>query len=308
MATITVVVATHNRRERLLGCVAALTSLPDQVQIIVVDNASDDGSADAVQARFGTAKVIRLRTNRGAVARNIGVEAATTPIVAFADDDSGWLPGSLAAAAQLFDVYPRLGLIAARVHVGAERRIDPICHAMARASAGTDDDLPGPNVLGFLAFAAVVRRTAFLGVGGFDDIVFFMGEEDRVAYDLQRDHWGLSYCAEIVAVHDPAVAGAAARRERQLLAARNRALTFWMRRPIGPAIAATAALVGRTAFHRRDWPYLDQFRLRFPGAIRARRSPCTTVEKRLRRANRPSVDQSFAGLSEWAGARSRTRI
>ena len=48
--------------------------------------------------------------------------------------------------------------------------------AEALTSAPSRPDLPGPRILGFVAYAAVVRRDAFLAAGGFDRVVFFAGE------------------------------------------------------------------------------------------------------------------------------------
>src|SRR3954447_12588061 len=93
---ITVVVATRNRRDRLME------TLPRHAApVILVDNGSDDGSPDAVAAAYPHVTVIRLGENRGAAARNVGVQLARTPYVAFADDDSYWAPGSLRQAAKL---------------------------------------------------------------------------------------------------------------------------------------------------------------------------------------------------------------
>lgn len=101
---------------------------------------------------------------------------------------------------------------------------------MARAPLGREADLPGPSVLGFLACAAVVRREAFLGVGGFDDVVFFPGEEERVALDLAAAGWGLAYVEEVVAHHLPSSARSTPV-QRQALIERNGVLTALMRRP-----------------------------------------------------------------------------
>ena len=48
-----------------------------------------------------------------------------------------------------------------------------------------------------------MRRDAFLSVGGFDPVLFFMGEEDVVAYDLARRGWGLAYCGDVIALLQP---------------------------------------------------------------------------------------------------------
>jgi hypothetical protein len=58
-------------------------------------------------------------------------------------------------------------VLAARVLVGPDRRRDPVCDEMAHSPLGRAADLPGPSVLGFIACGAVVRRSAFLEVGGF---------------------------------------------------------------------------------------------------------------------------------------------
>ena len=91
--TSTVVVASQNRREELL------TTLPrHEAPVVLVDNASTDGTAEAVRAAHPEVTVIALDRNVGARARTVGVRRAGTPFVAFADDDSWWAPGDLARA------------------------------------------------------------------------------------------------------------------------------------------------------------------------------------------------------------------
>jgi glycosyltransferase involved in cell wall biosynthesis len=143
---VTVVVATRNRWPDLEQ------SLPrHEAAVILVDNGSTDGTPERVRERFPHVEVVELPHNQGAVARNIGVRRASTPYVAFADDDSWWAPGALARAAGLFDEHPRLALLAARMLVGPAERPDPVCELMATSPLGRDPDLPGPSVLGFLA-------------------------------------------------------------------------------------------------------------------------------------------------------------
>jgi GT2 family glycosyltransferase len=111
--------------------------------------------------------VVGLRRNRGGAARTVGARLVDSPYVAFSDDDSWWAPGALGQAAELLDRHPRLAVLAARVLVGPDRRRDPVCDEMAHSPLGRAADLPGPSVLGFIACGAVVRRSAFLEVGGF---------------------------------------------------------------------------------------------------------------------------------------------
>ena len=219
---VTLVVATRDRCERLME------SLPQHpAPVILVDNGSSDGTPGEVRRRVPEVDVVEMGENRGAVARNVGVERARTPYVAFADDDSWWAPGALERAADLLDEHPRTALLAARVVVGPDQRLDPISAEMA-ASPLPPADL-GPSILGFLACAVVVRRDAFLAVGGFDDAIFFFGEEERVALDLAAAGWQLAYVEELVAHHHPSPSPESS--GRQALALRNRVLTAVMRRP-----------------------------------------------------------------------------
>jgi GT2 family glycosyltransferase len=124
-------------------------SLPrHQAPVILVDNGSSDGTPDLVRKKFPHVTVVELGRNHGAVARNVGVELAETDVVAFADDDSWWEPGSLEKAVELFNVHPRLGLVAAQVLVGEDSRSDPVCELMRDSPLPRQEDLPGPSILG----------------------------------------------------------------------------------------------------------------------------------------------------------------
>lgn len=282
MTRLTVVIVTRNRRPGLLRTLRRLEGLPERPPIIVVDNGSSDGTVTAVGEEHPGVRVVPLDRNRGAVARNIGVDLARTPYVAFSDDDSWWEPGALRRAAELFDAHPRLGLIAARVLVGAERVPDPINVAMAASPLPGDPDLPGPSVLGFLGCAAIVRRRAFLDAGGFNALLFFVGEERLLAYDLAATDWCRCYVPEIVAVHEPSTLRPPARSRRRT-ELRNLVLTAWMRRPLTVALRATARM-GTEAVRDPDaGAALLAAALRMPAALAQRRRVPATVESGIRR-------------------------
>jgi GT2 family glycosyltransferase len=221
---VTIVIATRDGRDELAR------SLPRHAgPVILVDNGSADGTPAAVRASHPQVDVVELGANHGAPARNVGVERAATPYVAFADDDSWWAPGALDRAADALDGHPRLALVAARVLVGDDGRLDAVSAAMAEAPLGPGPGLPGPPVLGFLACGAVVRRDAFLAAGGFDDVTFFFGEEERVALDLAARGWALAYVPSVVAHHHPSPVRN--RDGRRALAVRNRLLLAVQRLP-----------------------------------------------------------------------------
>jgi GT2 family glycosyltransferase len=260
LADVTIVVASRNRRNRLLRSLGE-----HRAPVILVDNGSDDGTPDAVAAAYPDVHVVRLDDNLGAAARNLGVELAATPYVAFADDDSHWEEGSLRRAVELFRAYPRVGLLAASVLVGPAGRLDPISAYMDTAPLGTRPDLPGPSVLGFLACSAVVRREAFLAVGGFAPRLLVYGEEALLAMDLAAAGWGLSYVPELRVRHHPGPENRNAE-ARARWEVRNRLLTAWLRRParVGVRAALDAMRTGtgraalRSALREAGWVLRDR--------------------------------------------------
>jgi GT2 family glycosyltransferase len=235
---------TRNRRQSVLRTLDHLAALPEKPPVIVVDNGSRDATVAAVRAHRVGARVVRAGRNTGALGRNVAVRYATTPYVAFSDDDSWWAPGALDTAADLLDAYPRLGLVAARTLVGPDDLDDPLNSVLADSPLPPAPDLPGRPVLGFLACAAVVRRRAFLDVGGYHRVLFFGGEETLLAYDLAAGGWGVTYEPSVTAHHHP---DPVTRPGRSAVQRRNALLTVWLRRPVTVALRRTAHLTAAAA-------------------------------------------------------------
>jgi len=279
-AVMSVVIATRDRGAELARTLRLLTALPDRPQVVVVDNASSDGTAAMVAADFPQVLLIRLAANAGAAARNVGVRAAGTRYVAFSDDDSWWERGSLDAAAQILDDHPRLGLVAATTLVGPDREPDPVNALMAASPLPVRPDLPGPPVRGFLACASVVRRAAFLDAGGFHPLLFFSGEEALLAMDLAARGWECCHVAELCAVHEPSQARPPG--GRRVIELRNTLLTAWLRRRVPVAASETARLARMAAHDLEARAAFGAALRRLPRALALRRPVPAGVERELR--------------------------
>lgn len=282
---VTAVVLTHGRCAEVLRTVARLRR---EVAVVVVDNGSRDDTAAALRARFRDVDLVRLPRNVGAAGRNAGLARAATPYVALCDDDTWWVPGALARAADVLDVHPSLAVLTARVLVGADERLDATCARMAESPLQATAGLPGRPILGFLAGASVVRRDAVLDAGGFEARLFLGGEEELLALDLAAAGWALAYLSELVVHHYPSPRRDVAERRRLLL--RNALWCAWLRLP--PAIA-----LQRTAAVLRAHGRLDGELLRALGAtVRG-----TSWVLRRRRAVPPAVVAALRTLEAATG-------
>jgi GT2 family glycosyltransferase len=225
---------THNRAREVLRSLEQLTRLPEKPRILVVDNGSTDGTAAEVAGRFQDVEVLEAGANLGASARTLGVRHVDAPYVAFCDDDTWWEPGSLRRAADLFDAQPRLAIITARILVGPDHKEDPICEELSNSPLSREPGMPGPPLLGFLAGASVVRRSAFLEAGGFEPRFFIGGEEELLAADLAARGFWICYVPELLVHHHPSPQRDS--RARRATMIRNALWFTWLRRPLVSAV------------------------------------------------------------------------
>jgi GT2 family glycosyltransferase len=244
-----IVITSRDRRSRLLGTLARLDALGEGWPVTVVDDGSVDATSAAVASAHPEVTLLRLDASRGAAARNLGVHRSSAPYVAFCDDDSGWAPDALARAVGILDDAPTVGALAARVLTGRSRQPDPICEQLAASPLSGWAGLPGPRVLGFLACGAVVRREAFLAVGGFHPRFGIGGEEELLAIDLAVRGWWCCYVPEVVAIHEPA--RRSSRGAREVRQVRNALWTAALRRPLRPMVRRAIDILGSPAAEGR---------------------------------------------------------
>lgn len=143
-------------------------------------------------------------------------------------------------------------------------------------------------MFGFLARGAVVRRGAFLEVGGFHPLIFFGGEETLLAYDLAAMGWGVSYCPEVVAHHHP---GPSSRNdERTAVMRRNELIGCWLRRPLPLAARRTAGLLTEAGRDPVARAALGGLLAGLPAALWQRRPLPPWVEEAARRVDEQRTD------------------
>lgn len=277
------VIASRDRSPELAGVLERLldtTTCP----IVLVDNASEDDSVEMgrrLAARSGgRLQVVALTDNLGAVGRNVGVDRCSTPFVAFCDDDSWWEPDATTIAEEVFDAHPTVAVLAGRTVVWPQRSDDPMVELLASSPLGHDPRLPGPSILGFLACSAMVRKEAFVAVGGFSPILHFRGEERLLAWDLAAQGWDLCFCPRLVAHHHPSVVRPPSSSQRAR-STRNDVLTTWLRRPVRECVTAGMAFARAAAGDEAHGRALGEAIRLLPSVVRERRRLPAEVEASL---------------------------
>jgi GT2 family glycosyltransferase len=185
--TITFLISTYNRRDVLLNTLAQLTKFRDDgaidSEIILVDNASKDGTPDAVSALFPTIRVIRQTCNRGPCAKNAGLPFARGEFIVFLDDDSYPRDGTISRMIQHFRADPKLGAAVFDIVL----------------PDGSHECSAYPTV--FIGCGTGFRRAALEEVGGLPTDYFMAAEEYDLSLRLLNAGWRIQRLDDLVAVH-----------------------------------------------------------------------------------------------------------
>jgi len=116
---VSVVVPLYNLRDfvgEAIESELAQTLRPEDVEVIVVDDGSTDGSSEVAQ-RYGSRIRYLRQEDRGlSAARNAGIRVSSAPFLAFLDADDRLHPDKLRAGLEVFDARPNTGLVYSGFH------------------------------------------------------------------------------------------------------------------------------------------------------------------------------------------------
>ncbi len=220
--SVSAVVVSHNTRDDLLRCLASLrdhAQLPTEV--IVVDNASSDGSAEAVRREFPAVRVIASAENLGfSRANNLGLREAKSPYVLVFNSDAEVRPGAIAALVTVLDARSDVGVVGPRtlssdgtIQVSFGPALSPLAEWRQRRLVGgvrrrDADALREAELLAsrehepdwVSASCLLARRHALDAVGGFDEGFFLYEEDVDLCVRLRAAGWRIVFtpAAEIV--------------------------------------------------------------------------------------------------------------
>jgi GT2 family glycosyltransferase len=223
---ISALVVNHNVRDLLLCTLRALEndSWPN-LEVIVVDNASEDGSAAAVRCEFPGVSVLPLTRNVGyGRANNLALEHAKGDLILLLNPDVTLTPGCLDHLAAFLEDHPDTGAVGPRLvrpdgrpDLAARRsfptpaasfyrvttlsRLLPGSGRFNRYNLGALDPAREHEMDAGTGACLLVRREAIDGVGLFDPDFFMYGEDLDLCFRIKAAGWKIWYVPSAVAVH-----------------------------------------------------------------------------------------------------------
>jgi GT2 family glycosyltransferase len=237
---ISVVVVNWNRRDLLRACLGSLEHQDGVAcEIIVVDNGSDDGSAEMVAGEFAppgaSVRLIRNLENRGfCAANNQGIREARGQFVALLNNDAEAGPGWLQALWRAFETRPDVGMAASKILVYEDpRRIDKAGHLIYLDGQNRGRGMGAPDdgrydqmeeALWPDGCAAMYRKQMLDEIGGFDEDFFAYGDDAELGLRARIAGWKCLYVPDaVVRHHRGATLGLESSRRLELIE-RNRVL------------------------------------------------------------------------------------
>lgn len=216
---LSIVIPHWNGKHFLPDCMAALAKQTySPVEIIIVDNASTDGSQAYIRENHPKVNLIELPANRGFTgACNAGMAAARGEFVCLLNNDTAVDPGWAAAVVDAFARHPEAGIVASKM-----RLFDRRDHLHTTGDFFTVDGKPGNRgvwqrddgqydteeyVFSACGGSSVYRRAMLDQIGLLDDDFFFSLEDIDLAWRAQLTGWRCLYTPEAIVYHHLAATG-----------------------------------------------------------------------------------------------------
>ena len=229
MTDIGVVVVNYNAGDHLLRCVESVQAHAGDavVELVIVDNASRDGSMVRLAEMHPHVQRVENRDNRGfAAAVNQGIHSTTAPYVFVLNPDAEITGGTLAGLLKLADDRPRAGAIGPLVRdldgslYPSARKVPTIGEAVghaflhpfnpenrfSRAYTMAAWDRASEREVSWVSGSCVLlRRAALEEIGLFDDGYFMYAEDADLCTRLRRAGWTVLFTPELEVTHERGV-------------------------------------------------------------------------------------------------------
>ena len=250
-ADIAVVIVNFNTGDWLARCLASIEAARGDIaaEVVVIDNASSDGSADAAEA--AGVRLIRNATNRYlSPAWNQGAAETDSPFLLFLNPDTEWFHGTLADLVAVARANPRAGIVGPMLRnpdgtvYPSGRRFPSLANAVGHAfvSPITRDnrftrryemegwDRTTERQVDWVSGACMLfPRSAFDEMGGFDEGFPLYAEELDIATRLRDAGWSVVFTPAVEVIHAVGISTGGNRRPHRLVVMHSASLYRYYR-------------------------------------------------------------------------------
>ncbi|WP_372594625.1 glycosyltransferase family 2 protein [Actinotalea sp.] len=310
---VSVVVVTWNGLALTRRCVESLRAQslePGEMEIIVVDNGSSDGTVEALSSEPDLRVVPRAVNGGFAAGANAGIRAASGELVVLINNDAVAEPGTVAHLVAPFAAGRRVGATTGTVLLsgrfapapagstgalvssdgsrwlrtaqGGTRLLNSTGNEVTRSGNGRDRDWLAPadappapaEVFGFNGGCVALSRAALDDVGLLEESLFMYYEDTELSWRLRRRGWSIEHVPSAVTVHDHAASSGTASAFFQDHNERNRVLVALVHAPWPVVLRATTRTLVRTVLgpeRGRRLRVIGSILRRVPWALRRRR-------------------------------------
>jgi glycosyltransferase involved in cell wall biosynthesis len=188
-----IIITTKNRKDELRIAVASALRQTGDVEIIVIDDGSTDGTAEMVRQEFSLVRLERSEVSRGLVEqRNRGAMLASGDIIFSIDDDAEFSAPSIIEDTLALFCEPQIGAVAIS-------SIEPHKGGLVRQAAPDEEAIWITD--SFIGTAYAVRRDLFLKLGGYRTYFTLQGEERDFCIRLMNDGYAIRLAAVPPIIH-----------------------------------------------------------------------------------------------------------
>ncbi len=228
MVDLSVIIVNYNTRQLLDDCLASLNSAekpPNGIEIIVVDNASQDGSQAMVQEKYPDVVLIANAENLGfSAANNVGSAEATGRQILFLNSDTRVDECALVEPVAYLDANPNVGALTVRLiyptgerdpdnHRGFPTPWNAFCHFSGLSKLAPDNpkyngyfqsyaDFTQTHTVDVIAGSYMLMpRSVVDELGGWDESYFFYGEDIDFCYRIREAGYDIVYYPHVEVLH-----------------------------------------------------------------------------------------------------------
>jgi len=201
---LSIIIVSYNTRDLIGICLDSIVNINDcENEIIIVDNGSNDGSADFIRNNYPCVHLIENKINRGfAAANNQALKLSKGRYAFFINPDTEFLPSTFQYMISFMDDNPHIGLAGIKM-INPDGSLQESISMDYPGHGESSTELLGlKGDIAWVLGAGMVGRTELIkALGGFSEDFFVYGEDQDLCLNIRKMGYEIGYMDFVLAVH-----------------------------------------------------------------------------------------------------------